>query len=503
VLPSSSSRDDVGNRLQTGAEGLDDILGGGLPARRLYLLQGDPGAGKTTLALQFLLEGVKRGERSMYATLSETREELQDIARSHGWSLEGLAVVEVSSEATREEMDNTIFHPSEVELGDRVRALLAEVDRVRPTRIVLDSCSELRLLAQSALRYRRQILAIKERLQHLGATILLIDNPQPGSPDMLLQSVVHGVVSFEQLAPQYGAERRRLRVLKLRGLRYRGGYHDFVIKTGGLQVFPRLVAAEHHLEFRRDPVSSGVSELDDLLGGGPDRGSSLLLVGPSGCGKSALATQYAIASAARNEHASVFAFDENAAMYLARAESLRMQLRPCLDSGRLSLQQVDPAELSPGEFTHVIRHAVEAQNARLVVIDSLNGYLNAMPQENLLALQLHELLGYLSQRGILTVMTKTQHGLVEPASTSPMDLSYLSDAVVLLRYFETAGHVRKAISVVKKRSGAHESTIRELLLDSSGVRVGPALEQFEGVLSGAPRFVGAAGAAGEFVEKRT
>ncbi|HET8541268.1 MAG TPA: ATPase domain-containing protein [Anaeromyxobacter sp.] len=498
----SQSGDDGGaRRLETGIAGLDDILAGGFPACRLYLVQGDPGAGKSTLALQFLLEGVRRGERSLYVTLSETREEIADIARSHRWSLEGLSIIEVSSDATSDDVDNTVFHPSEIELGERMQKLLAEVDRLRPARIALDSCSELRLLAQSPLRYRRQILALKQRLAQIGSTILLLDNPHPGSPDMLLQSVVHGVITMEQLAPLFGAERRRLRVLKLRGLRYRGGYHDFIIKTGGVDVFPRLVAAEHHREFERAPVSSGVSEIDALLHGGPDRGTSFLLLGPSGCGKSAVAAQYAVAAADRGERVAVFAFDESAAMYLARAESLGMKVRPHLEAGRLSLQQIDPAELSPGEFVHLLRRTAEEGEARLVVIDSLNGYLNAMPQESFVALQLHELLSYLGQHGVLTVMTVAQHGLVGMETSAPIDLSYLADAVLLFRYFEAAGQVHKALSVVKKRGGPHESTIRELLLGGRGVRVGPVLEQFQGVLTGNPQFTGAARAPAAPVEK--
>jgi circadian clock protein KaiC len=486
-------------RVQTGIPGFDGILGGGFPARRLYLVQGDPGAGKTTLALRFLLEGVRRGERSLYVTLSETRDELADIARSHGWSLDGLSITEVSSDATAEEVDTTLYQPAEVELGERMRNLLEQVDRLKPARMVIDSCSELRLLSQSALRYRRQILALKERLAQLGCTILLLDNPLPGSPDMLLQSVVHGVITMEQLSPLYGSERRRLRVLKLRGLKYRGGYHDFIIRTGGLEVFPRLVANEHRAAFQRDPVSCGVPELDALLGGGPDRGTSLLLMGPSGCGKSAVATQFALAAASRGERTSVFAFDESVAMFLARAESLGMNLRPHLDAGRLSVQQVDPAELSPGEFVHAIRRIVDAQEGRVVVIDSLNGYLNAMPEENFVVLQLHELLSYLSQRGVLTVMTVAQHGLVGPDATSPIDLSYLADAVLLFRYFELAGHVGKAVSVVKKRSGRHESSIRELRIGDGGVGVGPPLEQLQGVLSGNPQPVRGGGSPHELL----
>ncbi|WP_248343486.1 ATPase domain-containing protein [Anaeromyxobacter paludicola] len=474
----------------TGVPGFDDILAGGFPARRIYLIQGDPGAGKTTLALRFLLEGVQRGERSLYVTFSESSEELADIARSHRWSLEGLSVLEISSDPAADESDTTLYQPAEVELGARMRALLEQIDRLRPARIVLDSCSELRLLAQSPLRYRRQILAMKQRLVDLGCTILLLDNPQPSSPDTVLQSVVHGVVAMEQLSPLYGAERRRLRVVKLRGLKYRGGFHDFIIKTGGVEVFPRLVAAEHHREFVREPVSSGLAEVDSLLGGGPDRGSSLLLMGPSGAGKSALAAQFALAAANRGERSAVFAFDESRAMYLARARSLGLDLQPHLDSGRIALQQIDPAELSPGEFSHRLRAAAEVGEARLVFIDSLNGYLNAMPEENFVALQLHELLAYLSQRGILTVMTLAQHGLVGSENESPLDVSYLADTILLFRYFEIDGQVRKAISAVKKRSGRHKNTIRELLVGEGGVRAGPVLERLQGVLTGRPALRG-------------
>lgn len=474
------------NRLPTGTAGLDEILGGGLPARRLYLIQGDSGAGKTTLALRFLLEGVEQGERALYVTLSETLEELQDIARAHEWSLEGLSVTEIASEPTPQELETTLYHPSELELGERMQALLERVDKLKPTRIVIDSCSELRLLAQSGLRYRRQILALKQRLADLGSTILLLDNPQPGSPDMLLQSVVHGVISMEQLAPLFGAERRRLRIIKLRGLKYMGGYHDFIIQTGGVVVFPRLVAAEHHEAFRSEPFPTGVAELDALLGGGADRGTSLLLVGPSGSGKSAIASQYALAAANRGERSAAFIFDESRAMYLARAASLGMKLGPHIEAGRVLIQQVDPAELSPGEFIHSVRGAVEKQQARLVVIDSLNGYLNAMAEEHYVTLQLHELFSYLSQRGVLVLTTVTQYGLINNGHEAPIELSYLADSVLLLRYVEIAGEVKKVITALKKRSGRHERTIRELLLTDAGLRVGPVLDQYQAVLSGSP-----------------
>jgi circadian clock protein KaiC len=485
-MPSAADSREDKDLVRTGTTGLDEVLSGGLPARRIYLLQGDPGTGKTTLALRFLIEGAVRGEKVLYLALSESHEELDQVARSHGWSLDGVTIVDQSTAV--EERETTLFQPSEVELGARMRALLEQLDRLRPSRIVVDSCSELRLLSQGPLRYRRQILALKARASTPGSTILLIDTLVAGAPEMLLQSVVHGVLILEQLSPLYGAERRRMRVAKLRGRKYRGGYHDFTIRTGGLEIFPRLVASEHHLPYQRAPVSSGIDTLDALLGGGPDRGSSLLLMGPAGCGKSAIASRYSLAAAERGERTAAFAFDEGVGMYLARAASLGMPLEKHLASGVLTLQQVDPAELSPGEFAQAVRWAVERDGARLVVIDSLNGYLNAMAEEQLLALQIHELLAYLAQRGVLTLLTVAQHGLVGPETTAPVDLSYIADAVLLFRYFEFEGRVRKAISVVKKRSGAHEQTIRELMLGAGGVTVGPPLAQFQGVLTGAPLF---------------
>jgi len=476
--------------LKTGIAGLDDVLYGGLPPERMYLVQGEPGAGKTTLSMQFLLEGVNRGERAMYVTLSETRKELEEIAHSHGWSLEGLSVVEVSSELESDELETTLYEPAEVELGERMNNLLAEVDRVRPLRVVLDSCSELRLLAQGALRYRRQILALKRRLLALGSTLLLVDNPPPDTPDVLLESVVHGVIRLEQLPPLYGAERRRMRVLKMRGLRYRGGFHDFIIRRGGVSLFPRLVAAEHYWDYARDLVSSGRKELDALLGGGPLRGTSMMLIGSAGSGKSALASQYALAAAERGERVAIFAFDESVAMFRARGSSMGMDLDRHIASGLLSIRQIDPAELSPGQFAHDVRTAVENAGVQLVVLDSLNGYVNAMPQEDYLALQLHELLAYLGQRGVLTLATLVQHGLLSTESRASVDVSYLADTVVLIRPFEAQGKVRKALSVLKKRSGPHENSIRELLLDRTGVHVGPVLAQFAGILTGAPQYLG-------------
>jgi circadian clock protein KaiC len=475
-------------RVPTGIPGLDDVLCGGLPSKRLYLVQGDPGVGKTTLALQFLREGVRRAERCLYVTLSETEEELRAVANSHGWSLEGVDIYEVSAAetvATRNEEDNTLYVPAEIELGERMHALLEEVDRIEPQRIVLDSCSELRLLAQNPLRFRRQLLALKADLVRRHCTILLLENPTLAGGDPLLQSLVHGVVVMEQLSPLYGAARRRLRVTKLREVAFRGGYHDMSIRNGGVRVFPRLVAAEHHDAFERVAAPSGVPELDRLLGGGLDRGTSTLLLGPAGSGKSALAHQWAVSAAERGEHAALFTFDEGLGTLFARAASLGSNIEQHVRAGRITVQQIDPAELAPGEFVDVVRAAVEQRKARVVVIDSLNGYIQAMPEEQFLTVQLHELLSYLRQQGVLAIMVVAQHGFLGPIN-APIDVSYLADTVVLTRFFEAEGRVRKAISVVKKRSGAHEDTIREFALSGAGIAVGQPLTHFRGVISGLP-----------------
>lgn len=477
-----------GNLLGTGVAGLDDVLRGGLPPARMYLVEGDPGAGKTTLALQFLRESVRLGQNALYITLSETRDELIAVCRSHGWALDGIDVHEVSA-ALADDEDNTLFVPGDIELGERAREMLAEVERVNPSRIVLDSCTELRLLAQSQLRFRRQLLALKEALVRRGCTILLLDNPGGHGGDTLLQSLVHGVIHMEQLSPDYGSERRRLRVNKLREVKFRGGYHDFVIRKGGLEVFPRLVAAEHHDAIEVESLKSGVSELDDLLGGGLPRASSTLIIGPAGSLKSSLAIQYASALARGGERAALFLFDEDEATMADRSEGLGMPVRRYIREGLLQVRQVDPAELSPGELTHIIREAVEVGGARMVVIDSLNGYLHAMAQEKLLVLQLHELLTYLRQVGVATVMVVALHGLVGHQE-APVDVSYLADNVILMRYFEAHGRVRRAISMVKKRTGRHEDTIRELSVENDRLLVGPALDQFRGVLTGTPEFIG-------------
>ena len=475
-------------RLSTGITGLDDVLHGGLVPDRLYLVDGDPGSGKTTLAIQFLLQGIKSGEKCLYITLSETKEELAAGAASHGWSIEGIEIIELISEEGQhaDQSQVTMYHPSEVELSETTRKVLEAVNRFNPSRVVFDSLSEMRLLAQNSLRYRRQILALKQFFVGRRCTVLLLDDGTSEGHDLQLQSIAHGVIALEQRAPVYGMERRRLCIQKLRGSAFRGGFHDFTIKTGGLEVYPRLVAAEHSDPFIRAQIKSGITALDTLLGGGPDRGTSTLLIGPAGSGKSTIAVQYAVAAAARGDHAAIFAFDESIATLEARTTALGITLNRGLGAGQIRIKQVDPAELSPGEFTHLVRQAVECDGAKVIVIDSLNGYLNAMPQEQFLAAQLHELLGYLGRQGVTTLLVVAQHGLMGSGMQTPVDTSYLADSVVLLRYFEYAGEVRKAVSVVKKRSGSHEGTIRELYFDENGIHVGEPLRRFRGILTGTP-----------------
>jgi circadian clock protein KaiC len=475
--------------VSTGIEGLDVILRGGLPENRLYLVEGEPGTGKTTLALQFLLEGGRSGEPGLYVTLSESSGELRAVARSHGWTLDGVALYELAptTESPSAEDEYTILHPSEVELGETTSAVLHEVDRTNPARVVFDSLSEIRLLAREPLRYRRQILALKQFFVGRQCTVLLLDDQTADRSDLQLHSISHGVIRLEQLATEFGAERRRLRITKLRGLDFRGGYHDFRIVTGGMRVFSRMVATEHRALQNGGIVESGVPELDALLGGGLIRGTSALLMGPAGAGKSIVATQYATSAATRGHHAMIYLFDEQVGTSLVRADALGLPLRSHLEGGRITLQQVDPAQLSPGEFIQGVREGVEHDDARVVVIDSLNGLLASMPEERSLIVQLHELLSFLNQRGVVTLILMAQHGLIGSMST-PVDVTYLADTVILFRYFEVTGEVRRAISVMKNRTGQHERTIRELHF-GPGVQVGPPLTQFQGVLSGIPTIV--------------
>ena len=479
-------------RVSTGSDGLDDILFGGLDPNRMYLYEGRPGSGKTTMALQFLLEGARAGERVLYISLSETNRELSLVARRHGWSLQGVDIFELVPPETTLDPDRelTVFHPAEMELSETTGLIFKEVERINPTRVVLDSLSELRLLAQNPLRYRRQVLALKHFFTNRNCTVILLDDLSSSQDDLQLHSIAHGVVMLEQLAIDYGAERRRLRVIKMRGIRFRGGYHDFTIEVGGVRIFPRLVAAEHHASFVGELTPSGNAELDQLLGGGLERGTNALLIGSAGVGKSSVALTYAIAAAERGERAVYFAFDEGRGTLEARARTLGLPLERHLESGLIRFQQIDPAELSPGEFAANVRKSVEEDHVRIIIIDSLNGYLNAMPDERFLILQMHELLTYLAQQGVLTILVLAQHGLVGPMET-PLDISYLSDAVLMLRYFEVGGTVRRALSVVKKRSGHHEHTIREFRLSSKGITLGPPLKNFSGVFSGTPHYIGA------------
>src|SRR5262245_3864775 len=472
----------------TEVTGLDDVLGGGFARRRLFLIEGVPGSGKTTLALQFLLAAVRRGESVLYITLSETEEELQAVARSHGWSLEGITIHEVipSENLLGPDEQYTMFHASEVELGATLKELIEVVTRVAPNCIVVDSLSELRLLAGNALRYRRQILALKQFFSARGCTTLLLDDLTMQDHDLQTQSIAHGVVRLEQVNPEYGSERRRLRVLKYRATQFRGGYHDFVVKQGGIVVFPRLVASEHRKFLEAKRLASEIGQLDALLGGGIEAGTSTLIVGAAGTGKSTLAAQFAAAAAGRGERAAMFIFDENPGTLLSRCAAVSVDLTPHVVADRITIRQIDPAELTPGEFISAIRDSVEERHVSIVVVDSLNGYLNAMPEERFLTVQLHELLMYLGQKGVATILIGAHQGLIGSQMNTPVDASYLADAVILLRYFEARGEVRQAISVVKKRGGAHERTIREFRMQEGRLSVGPVLEQFRGVLTGVP-----------------
>lgn len=474
------------SRSGTGISGLDDILGGGLPSNRLYLLEGKPGTGKTTLALQYLLTGAEAGEKVLYITLSETRDELQEVCDSHGWELDGINVVELSAIGAQLEASaqNTLFHSSEVELTQTTKMLLDEVERVQPSRVVFDSISELRLLSQSPLRYRRQILALKQYFSGRECTTLLLDDGS-AEDDPQLKSLAHGILVLEQLAPEYGSERRRLMVLKIRGSKYRGGYHDFSIQTGGLDVFPRLIAAEHRRDFEHDSISSGIKNLDELLGDGLTRGTSNLFIGPAGSGKSTIAMKFLLEAAQRGEKSAIYSFDETLGTILARADKLGLELRQRIEEGVIKLHQVDPAEMSPGEFAFAIKAAVERDGVGIVQIDSLNGFLHAMGDERFLNLQLHELVTYLNQQGVVTIMMLAPHGMLGQMHT-PLDVTYLADTVIALRYYEASGAVHKAISVIKKRTGKHERSIREVTFDHGKISVGRPLTKFRGIFTGTP-----------------
>lgn len=478
-------------RASTGIEGLDDILQGGLVPNRLYLVEGSPGSGKTTLAFQFLLEGVRRGEPVLHITLSESEEEIRSMADSHGWSLEGVTIRElVPPEQSLAEQRYTVFHPSEVELSQTTRTILDEVKTQRPTRIVIDSLSEFRLLSGDALRYRRQILALKHFFSGQRCTVLVLDDLTSVERDLQVQSIAHGAILLEQSRPDFGSVRRRVSVTKFRGSNFRAGYHDYAIRRGGIEVYPRLVAAEHRHQTSRERFSSGLSGLDKLMGGGLERGASTLIVGASGTGKSTIAALFAARAADRGERSEMFIFDESANTLFSRMAGLGVDLRKAADGGRISVTQVDPAELSPGEFVHAIRKAVEIESVRMVVIDSLNGYLNSMPDEKFLVVQLHELLTYLGQQGVATILIATQAGIIGSAMSAPIDASYIADSVLLMRYFEAEGEMRQAISAVKMRGGSHERTIREFTMKDGRISIGEPLREYRGVFTGVPEKVG-------------
>ena len=472
----------------SGVPGLDDVLGGGWMPSRMYLIEGTPGSGKTTIALQFLREGARHGESVLYVTLSETERELRGVARSHGWDLSGVAIREMlpSQDSLQPDEQYTMFHPSEVELSETTLKILSDVEALKPTRVVFDSLSELRLLSGNSLRYRRQILALKQFFAGRTCTVLLLDDMTAMEHDLQVQSIAHAVLRLEQIHSDYGTARRRLAVMKFRGQQFRGGYHDYKINCGGVQVFPRLIAAEHAVSTAQRKLPSGIGALDELLGGGIESGTSTLIVGAPGTGKSTIAVQFAVSAAGRGENVALFIFDESFDTLRSRCTGLDMKLDPHIASGRLTIRQIDPAELSPGELVHDIRRAVTESSTSVVVIDSLNGYLNAMPNERFLIVHLHELLTFLGRHGVATILIGAQHGLIGTQMQAPVDASYLADSVLLLRYFEADGEVRRAISVMKKRGGEHERTIRDFSMDAQGLRVGPPLRQFRGILTGVP-----------------
>jgi circadian clock protein KaiC len=479
-------------RCNSGCPGLDEVLGGGLPVGHVYLLEGEPGTGKTTMALQFAAEGVRNGEKVLYVTLSESRDELLLVARNHRLTLDGVHIVELkpSEQDLKPEGQYTVFHPAEVELTDRVQNIIAEVRRHEPDRLVIDALSEMRMLAKDPLRYRRQVLSLKEALSPC-CTVLLLDDRSSRQLDLELHSIVHGVIALAKIQREYGKTRRRLEVTKLRGIAFREGYHDYLIRDGGVVLFPRLIAADYlATNGKRDQVQSGITELDTLVGGGLDRGTSTLLIGPAGCGKTTIALRWLTTAAERGETTAAFIFEETVHTLMGRAKGLGMDIVKHVKSGKVRIDHLDPAEMSPGEFVEKVRECVEQANARTIMIDSLNGFLQSMPGEQFLALHMHELLTYLNNRGVVTLMILAQMGMIGHGMQTPVDVSYLADNILLLRYFEAHGEVRQAISMIKKRSGPHEHSIRELRLAADGIRVGQPLRDFQGVLTGTPFWTG-------------
>lgn len=470
----------------TGVPGLDQVLGRGLPRGQMYLVRGASGTGKTTLCLQFLLEGARQGETVLYLGTSETAQEIQRMARSHHWSLDGVTLHH--HEIRQAEDEQTMLHPAEVELPQTIDSMLRVVRELEPTRVVIDSLAEIRVLARDELWYRRQLMQLKQHFAGELCTVLLVEIPTPTSST--LDTIVSGVVELEQTAPSFGRDRRRLRVAKLRGEDYFTGYHDYRIRTGGLEAFPRLRAADYRRHTASERLSTGLPELDTMLGGGLVGATSHLLLGPSGAGKSALATQLAMTAAARGEHVLFYVFDERVHTLYQRAAGIGLALQEQVDAGRIEVHQVDPAELSSGELSHAISDAVQHQGVRILVMDSLNGYASAMAEEGLLGVYLHELASYLGQQGVTSVLTMTQHGLLTERPHQPFDVSYIADTVVLLRLFEYAGQVHKAVSVYKSRASNHETAIRELAIGPEGLTIGAPLRHFQGVLGGAPTFIG-------------